>query len=185
MEVHPLTPDRWDDLEALFGPRGAYGGCWCMWPRLTAREFAANVGEPNRRALRAIVDEGRVPGLLAYEDGEPVGWVSVAPREELGRIRRSPVAKPVDEVPVWSVVCFYIHPRHRREGVGSALLEAAVRYAAERGAEAMEGYPVEPRKDRMPDFYAWRGVGSMFEAAGFREIARRRPGRPVMRRELR
>ncbi len=134
--------------------------------------------------LRDITDD-RPPGLLAYEDGEPVGWVCVAPREEFGRIQRSRITKAVDETPVWSIVCFFIPGRHRGKGVGAALLEAAVEYAAERGAKAVEGYPVEPRRERMPDLYAWMGLASMFEAAGFTEIARRSETRPLFRKTLR
>jgi GNAT superfamily N-acetyltransferase len=184
LDIQPLTPERWPDLERLFGPRGAYGGCWCMWNRLTNREFEASSGDGKRKLLRTIVDD-RVPGLLAYEDGVPVGWVSLGPREEFGRIQRSRVTKAVDDVPVWSIVCFVIDRNHRGSGVGTVLLAAAVEYARGHGAVAVEGYPVEPRQDRMPDIYAWRGLSSMFEAAGFTEIARRSETRPLFRKVLR
>ncbi|MDQ3931962.1 MAG: GNAT family N-acetyltransferase, partial [Actinomycetota bacterium] len=108
LQIRPLTPHRWGDLEALFGPRGAVAGCWCMWWRQTAREFEQYAGEANRQALRSIVEEGQVPGLLAYRDGRTVGWVSVAPRKEFGRLDRSPTLGRVDETPVWSVACFYV-----------------------------------------------------------------------------
>lgn len=183
VEIHPLTPERWSDLEQLFGPRGAYGGCWCMWNRLSNREFEAASGDEKREMLRAIVAD-RVPGLLAYQDGSPVGWVSLGPREEFGRIQRSRVTKPVDDVPVWSIVCFVIDKHHRGTGVGTALLNAATEYAREHGAVAIEGYPVEPRNDRLPDIYAWMGLASMFEAAGFIEIARRSETRPLYRKVL-
>ena len=107
-QFHRLTPERWTDFEELFGERGAAGGCWCMWWRLTQREFDAQKGEGNRRAMKAIVDSGRVPGVLAYHEGQPVGWCSVAPREEFPRLGRSRILKPVDDEPVWSVVCFFI-----------------------------------------------------------------------------
>jgi GNAT superfamily N-acetyltransferase len=155
-----------------------------MWNRLTNREFEETTGDEKRGMLQAIVDD-RAPGLLAYEDGVPVGWVSLGPREEFGRIQRSRVTKPLDDVPVWSIVCFVIERRHRGIGVGTALLEAAVEYARDNGAIAVEGYPVEPRRDRMPDIYAWMGLASMFEAAGFSEIARRSESRPLFRKLLR
>jgi GNAT superfamily N-acetyltransferase len=183
-EIHPLTAERWPDLEELFGRRGAYGGCWCMWNRISNRQFEATTGDEKREMLRSIVDD-RVPGLLAYEEGVPVGWVSVGPREEFGRIQRSRVTKPVDDVPVWSIVCFVIEKNHRGSGIGTSLLEAAVEYARKNGAGAVEGYPVEPRRDRMPDIYAWMGLASMFEAAGFKEIARRSETRPLFRKVLR
>ena len=138
MDIAPLTPERWPDLEQLFGPRGAYGGCWCMWNRLTNREFEATSGDEKREMLRSILDD-RVPGLLAYKDGLPIGWVSLGPREEFGRIQRSRVTKAFDDVPVWSIVCFMIDRHHRGSGVGTALLEAAVAYARAHGARAIEG----------------------------------------------
>jgi GNAT superfamily N-acetyltransferase len=154
-----------------------------MWNRLSNREFEAAVRTERRAMFRAIVDD-RVPGLLAYEGGDPVGWVCVGPREEFGRIQRSRVTKAVDDLPVWSIVCFVIDRAHRGRGVGSALLTAATEYARESGAPAVEGYPVEPRRGRMPDIYAWMGLASMFEEAGFTEIARRSETRPIFRKTL-
>lgn len=185
IEVRPVTPSRWDDLVELFG---ASGGCWCMWFRVTQAEFtpgARDRGRDNRRALRSLVEEGKVPGLLAYQDGRPVGWVSVAPREEFGRVERSPSTKPVDDRPAWAIVCFYIDRRHRGEGVASALLDAAVDHARRHGARIVEGYPIDPREGRVPNAEGYYGVVSMFERAGFREAARRSRRRPVMRRRVR
>ncbi len=183
-EIHPVTPDRWDDLVELFGPTGQQGGCWCMFPRQTTREFEANKGEKNRLALRRLVESGPAPGLLAYAEGTPVGWVALGPRENYGRIQRSRVTKPVDDVPVWSITCFVIHRHHRRQGVATALLASAIEYAREQGATTIEGYPVEPRQDAMPDIYAWMGLASTFTRVGFKEIARRSEHRPLMRLEL-
>lgn len=181
VECHPVTPDRWDDLERLFGPRGACGGCWCMWYRLTKREFDAGKGVGNRRAMRRIVAAGRTPGLLAYHRDEPVGWCSVAPRDEYVRLRTSRILKPVDDRPVWSVVCFFIAKAHRGRGVATGLLEAAVRYVQDSGGTIVEGYPVEPRKGKMPDAFVYQGLASSFRRAGFGEVARRSETRPIMR----
>lgn len=156
-----------------------------MWTRQTSREFDERKGEPNRQAMRELVATGPPPGLLAYIEDIPVGWVAVGPRESFSRLGRSPVTKPVDGTPVWSITCFVIDRTHRRRGVATALLDAAVRYAAESGAEAVEGYPVEARRDPMPDIYAWMGLAEMFEEAGFVEIARRSETRPVYRLRLR
>ncbi|MBI4261244.1 MAG: GNAT family N-acetyltransferase [Actinobacteria bacterium] len=158
-----------------------------MYFRLRGSEFSAGTrdrGRGNREAMRGIVADGGEPGLLAYRDGEPVGWVSVAPREQLGRIERSPTTRPIDDRPVWSVVCFYIHRSHRSSGVGTELLRAAVDHARDRGARIVEGYPYDPGR-RVPNSEAYYGLPSMFEAAGFAEVARRSPTRPIMRRGVR
>jgi GNAT superfamily N-acetyltransferase len=131
--------------------------------------------------MKELVDGGEVPGLLAYERGRPVGWVSVGPRDHFSRLQRSPVTKPVDDTPTWAVTCFVIARDHRRSGVSGVLLDAAVAYARTQGAVAVEGYPVEPRKDEMPAIYAWMGIASTFEGAGFTEIARRSETRPLFR----
>src|SRR5688572_6585667 len=115
--VKPVTPSRWTDLTTLFGPNGAYSGCWCMFHRQTASEYSAMAGEPNRAQMESIVERNKVPGLIAYVDGEPAGWVSVAPRKEFGRIERSPLFKREGAEPgVWSIVCFFVHRAHRGNG---------------------------------------------------------------------
>jgi GNAT superfamily N-acetyltransferase len=179
------VPERWPDLERLFGQRGACGGCWCMWWRLARSEFERGKGEKNRRALRRIVNEGRVPGILAYADGEPVGWCAVAPRDEYPVLERSRTLKRVDERPVWSVVCLFITRGHRRRGVSVRLLEAAADHVRRKGGGILEGYPVESRTGAMPDAFAWTGLAQAFREAGFREVARRSPTRPIMRRTVR
>ena len=181
LDIHPVSPERWDDLERLFGPRGACGGCWCMWWRLSAAEFNAQKGEGNRRAMKRIVESGEVPGLLAYTKGEPVGWCAVAPRESYPRLERSRVRQRIDDRPVWSVVCFYIAKSYRRSGVMTALLEATVDYVREQGGTIVEGYPKEPTKDPTPPLFLYMGVPSAFRAAGFEEVACQKEGRPIMR----
>ena len=178
---HPLTPERWEDFEKLFGPRGACGGCWCMWFRLTHKEFDALKGDGNRRAMKNIVDSGRVPGILAYVEGEPVGWCSVAPREHYPRLERGKVTAPVDDQPVWSIVCFFIAKGWRRKGVNGALLHAAVDYVRDSGGSIVEGYAIEPKKKAYPDLYGFHGLASVYKKVGFIEVARRTPTRPVMR----
>ena len=155
-----------------------------MWNRQTTREFDERKGDRNRAAFQALVAGDRPPGLLAYADGIPVGWVAVAPRWDYGRLQRSRVTKPVDDLDVWAVTCFVIAREARRRGVAGALLDAAVEFARANGALALEGYPVEPRSDDMPEIYAWMGLASMFEDAGFEEIARRSETRPLMRKVL-
>lgn len=181
LDFHPVTPKRWQDLETLFGPRGACGGCWCMWWRLKRSQFEKQKGEGNRKALKNIVDSGEIPGLLAYADGQPIAWCSLGPRETYSALERSRILKRVDGKPVWSVVCFVVAKSFRHKGVSTALLKAAVEYAKEQGARIVEGYPVEPRKASMPDLFAYHGLASTFRRAGFVEVARRSETRPIMR----
>ena len=181
IEFHPLTADRWDDFAALFGKRGACGGCWCMWWRLTAREYDASKGAGNRRKMKRIVGSGSEPGILAYIKGNPAGWCAVAPRSEYPRLAGSRILKPVDDEPVWSIVCLYVAKGSRKIGLSTSLVRAAVQYAAGRGATVIEAYPVEPKKDTIPDAFAFHGLASSYSRAGFKEVARRSETRPVMR----
>jgi GNAT superfamily N-acetyltransferase len=183
-EFHPVTRARWPDMERLFGARGACGGCWCMWWRLPRQEFVQGKGEGNKRAMRRLVAAGGTPGILAYSSGEPVGWCSLGPRGSFPVLDRSRILKRVDDQPVWSVVCFFVAKKHRRQGLAVKLLEAAVAYAGKRGARIVEGYPVEPKKGDMPDVFVYTGPASAFRKAGFVEVARRSETRPVMRRVL-
>ncbi|MDD2695522.1 MAG: GNAT family N-acetyltransferase [Anaerolineales bacterium] len=185
LSFHPVTPERWGDLETLFGKRGATGGCWCMWWRQARSEYDANKGEGNRQALKAIIDSGEVPGILAYHGKQPVGWCSLAPRTTFSALERSRVLKRVDDQPVWSIVCFFIARSHRRQGVTLGLLQAAVEYARQQGAAILEGYPVEPKEGQTADVFAFTGLASAFKKAGFVEVLRRSPTRPIMRYVIR
>lgn len=179
-QYHPVTPERWVDLERLFGEHGVYGGCWCMWWRVTRSQFAKQLGEENRRALKAIVDSGEVPGLLAYSDSEPIAWCSLGPRETFSSLERSRTLKRVDDKPVWSIVCFYVAKPFRRQGLMAQFLRAAIDYAREHGASIVEGYPVEPEKT-LSGYSGFTGVVSAFHKAGFVEVLRRSEHQPIMR----
>lgn len=152
-----------------------------MWWRLKRSEFENKKGKGNKRAMKAIVASGEVPGILAYERGVPVGWCSVAPRDNFPVLDRSRVLKRVDETPVWSVVCFFISKTHRDAGLSVRLLKAAIRYVRQEGGKVLEGYPVEPKKDKMAAVFVWTGLASAFKKAGFVEVARRSETRPIMR----
>ena len=181
LEFHPLTPERWKDLEALFGVRGACGGCWCMWWRLKRSQFEKQKGQENKKNFRKIINSGEIPGILAYVNSQPIAWCSVAPREAYPVLERSRILKRIDDEPVWSVVCFFVAKLFRRKEVTVKLLKAAVKYAKECKAGIVEGYPVEPKKTSMPDVFAFTGLAAAFRKAGFVEVLRRSETRPIMR----
>lgn len=181
LEFHPVTKERWPDFEILFGEKGACGGCWCMLWRLTRKEFERQKGWANRQSMKTIVESGEIPGLLAYSEKQPVAWCSVAPRQRFPALERSRVLKKIDDEPVWSISCFFIHKDFRKKGLGVRLLEAVITYVKKQGGKIVEGYPVEPKKGKTADVFAWTGLASFFKKAGFVECARRSETRPIMR----
>ena len=189
VSVLPLTTERWPDLEAVFKARGCAVArqCWCMFYRRSGSRArlppALTAAQANRADLKALVDAGKAPGLIGYLGDVPAGWVSLGPREEYVRLKRSPVMKAVDDQPVWSIICFVVPAEYRGRGVAQALLEGAIAYAKNQGARLLEAYPVD-RPVRSRDDAMWFGAKSMYDRAGFREVARRKPQRPVMRLRL-
>lgn len=181
LDYFPLTPERWSDFEKLFGKHGAYGGCWCMWWRITRSRFAEQQGEGNRQAMRELVHSGEVPGVLAYLGDEPIGWCSVARRESYASLNRSPVLKPLDQRPVWSIVCFYVAKGYRGQRITGALIRAAIDYVKEQGGKVVEAYPTIPRGRRLPPVSSFMGTPSVFEQEGFVECARPSKSRMIMR----
>jgi GNAT superfamily N-acetyltransferase len=181
LRFHAATPSRWSAIEKLFGERGACGGCWCMAWRLRNKDWVAGKGAANKRAFKKIVTAGGRPGVVGYFGREPIAWCAIAPRAEFLRLESSRVLKPVDDRPVWSITCLFVLKPYRRQGVSVSLLDAAVDYARRRGAEIVEGYPIEPTMERTPDPFIWLGVPSAFRRAGFKKVAQRSPTRPIMR----
>jgi GNAT superfamily N-acetyltransferase len=184
LRILPLTPARWRDFERLFGPKGACAGCWCMYPRRRQSDFRRGQtggGAGNRRAMRALVWSGAVPGLIAYAGSTPVGWIAIAPREEYPRLERSRVARAIDSRPVWSIPCVFVAKEARRRGMSSRLARAAVRWARSRGARIVEAYPVEAPSGKLPDAFAWWGTRAGYERAGFEVVARPSKSRAVVR----
>jgi ribosomal protein S18 acetylase RimI-like enzyme len=189
LEIVPLTPDRLADLASLFEQGGDPKRCWCSYFHVRGRGWDDWDVAANRALLEARAHAERPPGLVAYRDGEAVGWVSVAPREDYARIVASRVLAPVDDRPVWSIVCFVVGRQARRSGIARALLDAAVDFAAERGATIVEAYPVDTAGARISSASAYRGTLAMFRRAGFEVVAERRssrnaPVRPIVRRVL-
>ena len=189
LDIQPLTRARWKDLETLFnGPGGGQvRGCWCMCYRRSGRaEKPAGMtyAQRNKRDLKSLVDAGVVPGIIGYRDGAPVAWLSLGPREDYRKLERSPVMKAVDDKPVWSVICFYTAKHARGQGLSAQMLEGAAAYARARGVTLLEAYPVD-KPGRSGDDNMWFGAKTMYDRAGYKEVARRKPTRPVVRKTLR
>lgn len=176
----PATGDLWPALEDLFGKPGASNGCWCMYWHI-GPGYRARPREQNKRDLELLTQSARPPGLLAFDGGRAVGWCELGPRADMDWLANSRYFRPVDDLPVWSVPCFYVRRSHRGLGVMGALIEAAAEVAAAAGAPALEAYPVDtdvPGHTRN----TFVGVASEFARRGFHVVARRQPQRPVMRR---
>ena len=195
VEIRPLTPDRLPDLASLFEQGGDPKWCWCAYFRIRSFDFSSG-GKARHRSVmaRAVSDgvgEGRAPGLVAYDGDEAVGWISIGPRDDYERLAHSTVLKPLDDKPVWSIVCFVVGRRARGRGVARSLLGAGIDYARDHGATLLEAYPVDvPGGQRIPSGSVYRGTLRMFERAGFKVVARRpSPGseqpRPIVRRAIR
>jgi GNAT superfamily N-acetyltransferase len=176
-----LSPHNFSDFESLFGPRGACGGCWCMFWKLPKRDFDLLTGDGTHQMQKSLVDQGVVPGLLAYEGEKAVGWIAIEPRKEYPRLERSRVLKPVDQAEVWSVTCFFTAKSHRRRGLTVELIREAVKFVASRGGKIIEAYPVEPKSSNAPAPFIYTGLPSAFLKAGFIEVARFSPTRPIYR----
>jgi GNAT superfamily N-acetyltransferase len=179
--IHPLTPDRWLALEDLFGEKGACNGCWCMYWRIGA-SYRKRPRDDNKKDFREIVESGPPPGLLAFDGDLAVGWCQVTPRDSLAWLNRAWRLKRVDEVPVWSLSCFYVRKGYRKRGITSALIAEAVNLARQAGAPALEAYPLDA--DLTPSTSS-TGYASTFARAGFKVVARHVPPRPIMRYDFR
>jgi GNAT superfamily N-acetyltransferase len=176
----PVTPNQWVDLENLFSEHGIQNGCWCMYWRIPRKECQRNYGEGNKLFLKQLVDSGKVPGILAYHKRKPVGWCSVAPREDFPVVLRSPTLKPVDNLPVWSIVCFFVSKPYRNSGLTHLLIKAAIEYAKENGAHIVEAYPIDIREKHI-EYERYSGLTTTYGKEGFQEALRRSKRRPIMR----
>jgi GNAT superfamily N-acetyltransferase len=182
LTISPLTLEHWPALEELFGRAGASNGCWCMYWRI-GPEYHRRLREDNKRDLRELAASAQPPGLLAFDDGAPVGWCELAPRTELPWLMRTRHFAPVDDLPVWSVPCFYVRRTHRGRGVSGALIDGALAVAGSAGAPALEAYPVDTTvQGHTRNFFP--GVASTFIERGFEVVARHKQDRPIMRKAL-
>jgi GNAT superfamily N-acetyltransferase len=188
-DTRPLTPGRVDDFATVANPNRRPSHCWCLSHRLSAREITELGGGSREAAFRALCARENPPGVIGYDDGEPVGWCSIGPRSENTRLSQSRLIRPLDDVPVWSIICVVIRGGHRRRGYTTPLINGVVEYAATRGAPAVESYPVDPGSGRIDLTMAFVGTRAMFANAGFEvagstdAVASKLP-RLVMRRTL-
>lgn len=183
LSVRSLSADSWPMLEDLFGPAGASNGCWCMYPRLGS-EYKRRSREENKCDLRRLAQATPSPGLLVMASGIALGWCQVAPRIDLSWLTTRRMFQTDDQQDVWAIACFYVRRSHRRQGLTSLLIDAAVEAAAMAGASAVEAYPVDTgvpghTKNLFP------GVVSTFDRHGFEVVSRQKKDRPIMRRALR
>jgi GNAT superfamily N-acetyltransferase len=189
LDVRPLTRDRFPDLAALFEEGGDPKWCWCVYFRFRGRDWSDSTAADNRAALESLAERPLAPGLVGYRDGRAVGWVSLGPREDYERLSYSKILAPVDDTPVWSIVCFVVSRKVRGQGVGAAMLAAAIAFARAHGATTLEAYPVDVSAGRVPAANAFHGTAAMFERAGFVVVERRQwnpstPVRPIVRLAL-
>lgn len=187
-QTHPVTPDRFEDFADVINQKRRANHCWCLSHRLRQAEIE-ELGDGDRElAMRRLCERENPPGVVSYADGEPVGWCSIGPRGEITSLAKSRLIRPIDDVPVWSIICVVVRPGHRRKGVAVRMLEGAVAYAGSRGAPAVEAYPVDP-PGRMDLTMAFVGTRGMFEQVGFQvvgstdAVASRMP-RLIMRYDL-
>ncbi|WP_159733960.1 GNAT family N-acetyltransferase [Arthrobacter sp. 9V] len=185
------APATWLAVEELFGTKGEPSRCWCRWFALSAKDWATSSPGDRKKSLKSAFQSGAAPGVLAFRDGSPVGWCAVEPRQSYPRLKTSQVLRAVDaemqeQAKVWSVSCFVVAPRHRRTGVSSRLLTAAVDHAFHHGAEVIEAYPVDTdQRTKATAAELFHGTLSLFTAAGFHPISESVPGRPVVRLQKR
>jgi GNAT superfamily N-acetyltransferase len=181
-EFHPLSLERWEDFETVFGPNGACAGCWCAWYLMTNKEFNQSRKEGHKELMRTLVQSGVEPGIIAYADGTPAGWVALAPRENYKRLATSKLLGAVDEQPVWVVSCFYIYRDYRHMGLMEKLLAAAEDYARGKGVKVLEAFPIDV-KEKMSPISMYTGKSEVFYRRGF-ELVAQREWRPILRKKL-
>jgi len=189
LKFYPATPERWHDLENLFGKNGANAGCWCMFWRLERSMFKKTKGDGNRQILKQVVESDKQPGIVAYNGDKAVGWCGVAPREDLVALENSRILKRVDDKPVWSITCFFVNKETRGEGIMESLIKAAVAHAKDHGAQIVEAYPIDMQSPKLigqtfGSYSGYMGVASAFRKIGFLEVGRASETQLIMRMVL-
>jgi GNAT superfamily N-acetyltransferase len=185
LTYHPLTIDRWKDFENLFGANGACAGCWCMFWFMRKKEWDEKRKDGRtKRKMKKIVKENVQPGILAYDGDKAVGWIAIQPREKYGKLANSRILKPLDNKPVWSIVCFFVHKDYRKKGISVGLIKNACKFAASKGGTIIEAYPTDTKNKSVAPTFIYTGTESAFKKAGFKEILRRSATRAIMRYKI-
>lgn len=184
--VYPLIGDQWSDFETVFGEHGAYAGCWCIYWRIKRSEFMKMKGEDRKAIMVQIVESGVVPGVLLYDNGQPIGWCSIGPREDFKPLENSRTLKRIDNQPIWSIVCFFVTRTNRRKGCMTILIKGALDYAKQQGARIVEAYPTDLQTPRLSGkkltgYSGFMGIASVFREIGFSEVGRASETQLIMR----
>jgi len=182
LTFEPLTKANWAKFVQLFGNKGACENCWCMYYRLSKSDYAEGKTEDsNKEAMQNLVIENKPTGILAFYEGQPIAWCAFAPREDFIKLERSRVHKRIDDLPVWSIPCFFIDKAFRRQGITVELLKGVISYAKENNISIIEAYQIIPTTESLPDSFAWIGLYKSFEHAGFEIVDRTSKNRPMVR----
>jgi GNAT superfamily N-acetyltransferase len=185
LSFHPLTLEKWKDFENLFGEKGACAGCWCMFWFMGKKEYDEKRKDGRtKKEMKKLVKDKIEPGIIAYDDDKPVGWIAIQPREKYFRLANSKILQPIDDNPVWSIVCFFVHKDYRKRGVSVELIKNACDFAASKGGTIVEAYPTETKTKNSAPVFIYTGTSTAFKKAGFKEVLRRSETRPIMRKKL-
>jgi GNAT superfamily N-acetyltransferase len=180
--IEPLSISNWDKFEELFGLRGACANCWCMHFRLSPAEFEnGKKSDRNKSAMKKLVSVGNPAGLIGFMGDKPVAWCAFAPRQDFAKLARSRIHKPIDNQPVWSVPCTFVTKEYRNKGISILMLKSLIEYAKNNGIKIIEAYPTIPTAGKLPDAFAWIGLYSSFEKAGFKIVDQTSKNRPMVR----
>ena len=182
LTFQPLEKSNWNQFLQLFGTKGACGNCWCMYFRLKKSDFEeGKTNNGNRDAMKELVWSDQPTGILAFYEDTPIAWCALAPRENFLKLENSRVHKRIDDEPVWSIPCTFIHKDFRRQGVSVALLKGVIEYAKTKGIKVIEAYPTIPTTEMLPDSFAWIGLYKSFERADFKIVDKSSKHRPMVR----
>jgi GNAT superfamily N-acetyltransferase len=177
-----LSKKNWPLFVQLFGERGACVNCWCMYFRANMYDFVeGKTNGGNKQAMKDLVWANKPTGILGIYEGQAVGWCAFAPREDFIKLSKSRVHKPIDDLPVWFVTCFFVDKNFRRMGLSVAMLKGLIEIARKKKIKVIEAYPTIPTQEKLPDSFAWIGLYKSFERAGFEIADRTSKNRPMMR----